>query len=102
GVAVVRTPNLDARSRVPREDRDLPPTGHREGVRFIWREARSVAGRVEPTFFETVLVGADGCPSRDEVRVDEEVPETLAGQKLLEPCPEPRTRRADGTRPLVS
>src|SRR5205823_5003130 len=47
GISVIGAPDLDAGPRVPREDRYLPPTGRRYGVRFVRRKARSLASGIE-------------------------------------------------------
>ena len=102
GISVIGAPDLDAGPRVPREDRYLPPTGRRYGVRFVRRKARSLASGIESSFRESVFVSTDRSSSGDEVGVDEEVPEALSGQELLEPGSKPRSCRADRTRPSVS
>src|SRR5205807_9187834 len=101
-ISVIRAPDLDAGPRVPGEDRHFPPTGRRYGIRFVRRTARSLAGGVKSSFHQPVFVRTDRRSSGDEVGVDEEVPEALSGQELLNPGPEPRSGRADRTRPCGS
>src|SRR5207253_1857345 len=101
-ISVIRAPDLDAGPRVPRESRHLSPTGRGYGVWFVRRKARSLAGSVESSFPQPVFVRTDRSSSGDEVGVDEEVPEALSGQELLEPGSKPRSCRADRTRPSVS
>src|SRR5437867_1182349 len=102
GISVIGAPDLDAGPRVPRESRHLSPTGRGYGVWFVRRKARSLAGGVESSFPQPVFVRTDRSSSGDEVGVDEEVPEALSGQELLEPGSEPCSGRADRTRPSVS
>src|SRR6267143_1812904 len=84
GISVVRTPDLDAGSRVPRQDRDFPPTGRGESVWLMGRKARPFASGIETTLVETVFVCADGRPPSDSVRVDEKVPELVAARQLFQ------------------
>src|SRR5438552_17572029 len=100
-ISVIRAPDLDAGPRVPRESRHLSPTGRGYGVWFVRRKARSLAGSVESSFPQPVFVRTDRSSSSDEVAVDEEGPEPLSGQELLQPGPEPPWARADGTRARV-
>src|SRR5437660_2639154 len=102
GVSIVGAPHLDARPRVPREDRDFAPTGCRERVWLVWRKARSVAGRVETALAQAVFVRADWRAPGDEVRIYEEVPEPVPPNDLFEAGTEPSLRRSDGTGPFVS
>src|SRR5437764_12860850 len=71
GVSIVGAPHLDARPRVPREDRDFTPAERRERVWLVWRKARSVAGRVETALAQAVFVRTDWGASGDEVRMYE-------------------------------
>src|SRR5207249_5390538 len=83
-VSIVGAPHLDARPRVPREDRDFAPTGRRDRVRLVRRKARSVAGRIETPLAQAVFVRADGGASGDEVRIYEEIPEPVPPHDLFE------------------
>src|SRR5438552_2874896 len=74
GISVVRTPDLDTGPRVPSKDRHLPPAGRSEFIRFIRRKARSVAGCIESSFRDPVVVGSDWRAAGDQVRADEEEP----------------------------
>src|SRR2546429_7552200 len=71
GISVVRTPDLDTGPRVPSKDRHLPPAGRSELIRFIRRKARSVAGCIESTFRDPVVVGSDLSAAGGPVRVYE-------------------------------
>src|SRR5207244_13080799 len=85
-----------------RQRRDCRATRRGEGVRLLWRKARSVPSRIETTLFETVIVGADRRAPGDEVRIHEEESDPVATQQLLETGTEPGSCRPRGTGPDVT
>src|SRR5207249_10758040 len=69
-VSIVGAPHLDARPRVPREDRDFAPTGRRDRVWLVRRKARSVAGRIETALAQAVFVRSEVHTSELQSRLD--------------------------------